>query len=191
MSSDRSAVRRMDESNQLQLNYPMATSAPAASKSRTAAKSSAVNPIRDGMHTVSPHLVCAGAAKAIEFYKEAFGAKEMFRLNTPNGALMHASIRIGDSVVMLVDEFPGCGALSPKALNGSPVTIHLSVVNVDEVFDQAVKAGATVKMPVTDMFWGDRYGVLEDPFGHCWSVATHIRDVSPEEMEKAAGCMEQ
>ena len=147
---------------------------------------SKVNPIPNGMHTVTPHLICAGAAEAIEFYKNAFAAVEMFRLPMPDGKIMHASVRIGDSMVMLVDEMPDWKALGPNALGGTPITIHLQVANVDVVFAQAVKAGATVKMPVTDMFWGDRYGMVTDPFGHSWSIATHVRDVSHEEMEKAS-----
>ncbi|MDP9141528.1 MAG: VOC family protein [Pseudomonadota bacterium] len=146
---------------------------------------SKVKSIPDGMHSVTPHLVCAGAARAIEFYKAAFDAKEEARLPGPDGRLMHASIRIGDSCVMLVDEMPEHGVLSPKALKGSPVTIHVYVKDVDAAFAQAVKAGATVKMPVEDMFWGDRYGVLEDPFGHTWSLATHVRDVGPDELQGA------
>jgi uncharacterized glyoxalase superfamily protein PhnB len=153
------------------------------------AKKSAVNPIPPGMRTVTPHLVCNGAADAIEFYKQAFGAVEVLRLPSPNGKLMHAQIRIGDSAVMLVDEVPQCGALSPKTLKGSPVTIHLFVEDVDAVVARAAKAGATVKMPVTDMFWGDRYGVLEDPFGHQWSVATHQRDLTPAEIQEGAKAM--
>jgi uncharacterized glyoxalase superfamily protein PhnB len=137
------------------------------------------------MRTVTPHLVCAGAAEAIEFYKQAFGAVEMARLPAPQGKLAHAMIRIGDSVVMLVDEFPEMGALSPKSLKGSPVTIHLYVDNVDATVERAVKAGAKITMPVADMFWGDRYGQLVDPFGHRWSVGTHVRDVSMEEMRQA------
>lgn len=137
------------------------------------------------MHTVTPHLVCDGAADAIEFYKKAFGATEMMRLPTPEGRLMHAGIRIGDSIVMLVDEFPGWGSLGPKSRGGTSVTIHLQVEDADAMFQQATDAGATVVMPVDDMFWGDRYGVLEDPFGHRWSIATHVRNVSPEEMQAA------
>jgi uncharacterized glyoxalase superfamily protein PhnB len=144
---------------------------------------------RPEMHTVTPHLVCAGAADAIEFYKKAFGAVEMMRLPGPQGKLMHASVRIGDSIVMLVDEFPECGSLGPKSLKGSPVTLHLNVPDVDATVADAVDAGAKITMPVADMFWGDRYGQLEDPFGHHWSVATHIRDMSPEEIEKAAAQM--
>ncbi|HYI95087.1 MAG TPA: VOC family protein [Bryobacteraceae bacterium] len=145
-----------------------------------------VKPVADGMRTVTPHLVCAGAAEAIEFYKKALNATEMMRLPGPDGKLIHGCIRIGDSMVFLVDEFPNMGALGPKALKGSPVTIHLAVEDVDAVVERAVKAGAKVIMPVQDMFWGDRYGIVEDPFGHHWSVATHIRDLSPEEIQKAA-----
>jgi uncharacterized glyoxalase superfamily protein PhnB len=141
-----------------------------------------VKPIPDGMHSVTPHLICAGAADAIEFYKKAFNAVEVVRLPGPQGRLMHAMIRIGDSAVMLVDEMPEWGALGPNSLKGSPVTIHLYVENVDAFVKRAVDAGAKITMPVADMFWGDRYGKLEDPFGHHWSVATHIRDVSPDEM---------
>jgi uncharacterized glyoxalase superfamily protein PhnB len=145
-----------------------------------------VKPVQDGAHTVTPHLVCAGAADAIEFYKKAFHATELMRLPGPDGKIMHGCIRIGDSNVMLVDESPQWGCLGPKSLNGSPVTIHLSVEDADAFFGHAVEAGAKIKMPVQDMFWGDRYGVLEDPFGHSWSVATHVRDVSPEELQQAA-----
>ena len=145
-----------------------------------------VKPIPDGMHALTPHLICAGAAAAIEFYKEAFGAVEQMRLPGPNGRLMHAMVRIGDSMLMLVDEMPEWGALGPKALKGSPVTIHHFVPDVDASLARAVAAGAKVTMPAADMFWGDRYAQLEDPFGHSWSVATHIRDVSPEEMRLAA-----
>jgi uncharacterized glyoxalase superfamily protein PhnB len=146
---------------------------------------SKVKPVPDGMHTVTPHLVCAGAADAIEFYKKAFNATEVGRLAGQQGKLMHAMIRIGDSSVMLVDEFPDCGSFGPKSLKGSPVTIHLYVEDVDAFVKRAVAAGAKITMPVDDMFWGDRYGRLEDPFGHRWSVGTHKRDVSLEEMKQA------
>lgn len=146
-------------------------------------------PIPSNMHNLTPYLVCAGAAEAIEFYKKAFNAVETFRLPAKDGKLMHAEVRIGDSALMLTDEAPAWGALGPNALKGSPVTIHLQVANVDEVIAQAVAAGATVTMPVADMFWGDRYGVLQDPFGHKWSVATHTRDVSPEEIQAAMAQM--
>ena len=145
-----------------------------------------VKPIPDGMHTVTPHLICAGAADAIEFYKKAFNAVEMGRLAGPQGKLLHGAIRIGDSTVMLVDEFPDWGALGPKSLKGSPVTTHLYVEDVDAFVARATAAGAKITMPVQDMFWGDRYCKLEDPFGHQWSVATHVRDVSPDEMQQAA-----
>ena len=145
-----------------------------------------VKPIPDGMHTVTPHLVCAGAADAIEFYKNAFNAVELGRIPGPQGKLIHAMIRIGDSAVMLVDEFPEWGSLGPRSLKGSPVTIHLYVDDVDAFAQRAVAAGATVTMPIEDMFWGDRYGQLEDPFGHRWSIATHTRDVPAEEMRQAA-----
>ena len=144
-----------------------------------------VKPVPEGMRTVTPHLVCARAAEAIEFYKQAFGAVEAARLPGPQGKLAHAMIRIGDSAVMLVDEFPEMGTLSPRSLKGSPVTIHLYVDDVDATVARAVKAGAKITMPVADMFWGDRYGQLVDPFGHRWSVGTHVRDVSTEEMRQA------
>jgi uncharacterized glyoxalase superfamily protein PhnB len=132
-----------------------------------------VKPIPEDMHRVTPHLICAGAAKAIEFYKKAFGAVEEARLPGPDGRLM------------LVDEMPEWGALSPKALKGSPVTLHLYVEDVDASVKRAVDAGAKLTMPVADMFWGDRYGKVEDPFGHHWSVATRQREVSLEEAQKA------
>jgi PhnB protein len=148
------------------------------------------------MRSITPHLICAGAADAIEFYKKAFSAEETMRMPGPDGRLMHAAVKIGDSMLMLVDEMPEWGALGPKALKGSPVTIHLMVDNVDEVYARAVAAGATAKMPVADMFWGDRYGKVVDPFGHEWSIATHVRDMTPEEMLEAGreamakGCAE-
>ena len=144
-----------------------------------------VERIPAGMHTVTPHLICAGAADAIEFYKKAFGAVELCRIPGGEGKVMHASIRIGDSVVMLNDEAPQWCAFGPKSLKGSPVTIHLYVEDADAAFAQAVEAGAKVTMPLEDAFWGDRYGKVEDPFGHQWSIATHVRDVTPEEMQKA------
>ena len=144
-----------------------------------------VKPVPEGMHTVTPHLVCAGAADAIEFYKKAFNAVELGRVPGRQGKLVHAAIRIGDSAVMLVDEFPEWGSFGPKSLEGSPVTIHLYVEDVDAVVARAVDAGAKVTMPLEDMFWGDRYCKLEDPFGHHWSVATHVRDLTMEEVEIA------
>jgi uncharacterized glyoxalase superfamily protein PhnB len=140
---------------------------------------------RESMQTITPHLVCAGAADAIDYYKKAFGAEEMMRLAGKNGKLMHASIKIGNAAVMLVDEVPEWGSLSPTSLNGTPVTIHLNVADVDAFVERAVKAGALLRMPVADMFWGDRYGIIEDPFGHKWSIATHQRDMSVKEIEEA------
>ncbi len=146
-----------------------------------------VRKIPEGFHTISPHLVVKGAGDAIAFYKEAFGAEELARMPGPDGkSVMHALLRIGDSMLMLNDEFPEMNSLSPKALKGTAVTIHLYVEDVDAMFDRAVGAGATVAMPLQDMFWGDRYGVLTDPFGHKWSMATHKEDVSPAEMSKRA-----
>jgi uncharacterized glyoxalase superfamily protein PhnB len=148
------------------------------------------NPLPGGMHNVTPHLVCAGAAEAIDFYKAAFGAEEMARIPGPGGKLIHACIRIGDSPVMLVDEFPEMRSLGPKTIQGTPVTLHLYVDDVDAFAAHAAQAGAKVVMPVADMFWGDRYGVLEDPFGHRWSVATPGQPKSVEEIQEAMSKME-
>lgn len=144
-----------------------------------------VKPIPEGMHSITPHLVCANAAQAIEFYKKAFGAEEMHRMPMPDGRIGHAMLRIGDSQLMLADEFPECQSLSPSSLKGSPVTLHLYVSNADAAFERALGAGAKVRMPLADMFWGDRYGVVEDPYGHLWSIAHHQRDVAPEDMAAA------
>lgn len=144
-----------------------------------------VNPIPEGMSTVTPHLVCAGASDAIEFYKKAFGATELVRLPGPDGKIMHACIQIGNARVMLTDEQPKWRTLGPKALNGTPVTLHLYVEDADSFAQRAVEAGAKLVMPVTDMFWGDRYGQVEDPFGHHWSIATHVKDMTAEEIKKA------
>lgn len=143
------------------------------------------------MPCLMPHLVCAGASQAIEFYKNAFGAAEMIRLPASNGKLMHACVSINGSPVMLADECPEQGLLGPKSLKGTPVTIHLVVPNVDEFFNRTVKAGATVIMPVADMFWGDRYGIIEDPFGHRWSMATPQRRVTTQELLEAARTVEK
>ena len=149
----------------------------------------ATKKIPEGMHSLTPHLVCAGAARAIEFYKKAFNAKEEVRLPGPDGKLMHAAVRIGDSTLMLMDENLDCGAAGPKALKGSPVVIHLYVEDVDAFFNRALAAGAKERKPVMDQFYGDRSGQLEDPFGHLWWVATHKEDVSPEEMQKRVTAM--
>jgi PhnB protein len=145
---------------------------------------SQVAPIPAGFSTITPHLVCEGAADAIEFYKKAFGATDMGRMPGPGGKLMHATIQIGNALVMLVDDFPDWGSLGPKALKGSPVVLHLYVEDVDAWYQRAVEAGATAKMPPADMFWGDRYGQVTDPFGHTWSIATHKRDMTPEQMQE-------
>ncbi|SHH68057.1 VOC family protein [Massilia sp. CF038] len=142
----------------------------------------AVQPIPSDMRTITPHLVCANALEAIEFYKRAFGATDAATMLTPDGKLMHGMVRIGDSAVMLMEENPEWGAIGPKSLPATPVTIHMYVTDVDAVYARAVKEGATVKMPPADMFWGDRYGVLIDPYGHSWSIATHKRDMTPEQM---------
>lgn len=143
----------------------------------------------NGMNVLSPHLVIDGAADAIDFYKKAFGAEEVARIPGPDGRLMHGSILVCGSSVMLVDENRDWGMLSPKALGGSPVTIHLFVPDVDTFVARAVEAGATVVMPVADQFWGDRYGVIKDPFGHSWSIATPVREVSLEEAKAAMAAM--
>ncbi len=148
------------------------------------------NPVKrvpEGFHTVTPHLVVRGASEAIEFYKKAFGAQELSRAPAPDGkSLIHAMLQIGDSRVFLNDEFPDRDVLSPLGLKRSPVTIHLYVQDPDRVFHQATQAGARVVMPLADQFWGDRYGILVDPYGHHWSIGSHIKDVSPAEMQKAA-----
>lgn len=157
---------------------------PAVKKSASKPKPKTVKAIPDGMTAITPHLICAGAAAAIEFYKKAFGAVSEGAMSSPNGKIMHAQIRIGGASVMLVDEMPEWGALSPKALKGSPVTIHLYVPDVDATVAKAVAAGAKITMPVDDMFWGDRYGKIEDPFGHIWSVATHKRELTSAQIQK-------
>ncbi|MEQ8764462.1 MAG: VOC family protein [Planctomycetota bacterium] len=148
---------------------------------------SSVDPIPAGSHTITPHLVVQGAADAIEFYKKAFGAEELFRMPGPDGkSVMHAELQFGNSRLYICDEFPDMGACGPKSVGGTSVTIHLYVEDADAVAKQAESAGAKVVMPVTTVFWGDRYGKLEDPFGHNWSVATHVEDVAPEDMAKRA-----
>jgi uncharacterized glyoxalase superfamily protein PhnB len=145
-----------------------------------------VQPIPAGKENLIPHLVCDPCSKAIEFYKKAFGAEELMRMPAPDGRIMHAAIRIGNSHVFLADDFPEyCGgkASSPKALRGTPVTIHQYVRDCDAAVKRAVDAGATVVMPVEDMFWGDRYGIVTDPFGHSWSFATHVKDLTPAEIK--------
>ena len=145
----------------------------------------AVRPVPEGLHTVTPHLVINGAAEAIEFYKRAFGAREVARSAGPDGkSIMHAEIRIGDSAIFLADVVPNTGSQSPKTLGTTTVALNLYVEDADAVFNQAVKAGAEVKMPIMDAFWGDRYGQVADPYGHLWAIATHKEDLSREEMDR-------
>jgi PhnB protein len=145
-----------------------------------------VNPIPDSYPQLSPYICVDGAADAIEFYKKVFGATERMRMPAPGGTIGHAELQIGSAVLMLSDEHPEYGALSPKTVGGSPVTLSLYVEDVDAVFAKALAAGAKERRPVRDEFYGDRSGQFEDPFGHKWSVATHVEDVSPEEMQKRA-----
>ena len=143
-----------------------------------------VRPIREGYSTVTPYLFIKGAASAIDYYKKVFGAQEIMRLNAPNGLIGHAELRIGDSMIMLSDENPQWGNKSPQTLGGSATSLHVYVKDVDSVVQGAVDAGAQLIRAVKDQFYGDRSGSLLDPFGHLWSVATHIEDVSPEEIKK-------
>jgi len=145
-----------------------------------------VKPIPDGYHTLTPYLTVRDAARAIEFYKQAFGAELRGGgvMKGPDGKVMHAELKIGDSVIMLADEMPEYGSLSPQSIGGSAMGLHIYLDGVDAAFARAVKAGAEVEMPVTDQFWGDRYGKLKDPFGHKWSIATHVKDLSEDEMKR-------
>lgn len=144
-----------------------------------------VNPIPDGYHSLTPYLTVRDAARAIEFYKQAFSAEVRGGvMKGPDGKVLHAELKIGDSIIMLSDEFPELGSLSPQSLGGSPMGLHIYLDGVDAAFDRAVKAGAEVEMPVMDQFWGDRYGKLKDPFGHKWSIGTHVKDLSEEEMTR-------
>jgi len=146
----------------------------------------ATKAIPEGYSTATPYLIIKGAAEAIEFYKRAFGATEMLRMADPQGRVGHAEFRIGDSVIMLADEHPAMGYRGPRALGGSSVSILLYLDDVDTVFERAVKAGAKALRPVADQFYGDRSGTLEDPFGHVWTIATHVEDVPPEELKRRA-----
>lgn len=142
--------------------------------------------VPQGFHTLTPHLVVRDADRAIEFYKRAFGAEVVGGIaRMPNGKVMHALLRIGDSNLMLNDEMPEYGALSPVSGGGSAVTIHIYTRDVDKAFERATSAGAEVKMPLADQFWGDRYGVVSDPSGHKWSIAAHVKDLSPDQMKTA------
>jgi PhnB protein len=144
-----------------------------------------VKAVPDGFHTLTPHITVRDADKALEFYKNALGAEVLNVARMPDGKVLHAALRIGDSMLMLNDEFPEMGGLSPLSTGGAGVTIHIYTENVDEAFNRAVAAGAKVAMPLMDQFWGDRYGIVSDPFGHKWSIATHTKDMSFEEMQRA------
>jgi PhnB protein len=150
-----------------------------------------VKPIPEGYHSVTPYLIVKGAGKAIEFYKSAFGATEVMRMPGPNDQVMHAEIKIGDSVVMLADEPEGGQHRSPLTIGGTPVSLMVYVDDVDTVFSQAVSLGATATRPVVDQFYGDRSGTLTDPFGHVWTIGTHVEDVSAEEMERRMAAMQK
>ena len=150
---------------------------------RSKPKKAKVDPIPKGFRTVTPYLSINGASAAIDWYKKAFGAKEIAREATPDGKLMHAQIRIGDSIVMMSDVFPGAGSQSPDVLGNSPVTLQVYVKNVDKLWGQATGAGAKVVQPLDNQFWGERYGQLEDPFGHHWSVSQRVK-MSPKEMKE-------
>jgi PhnB protein len=152
-----------------------------------------VKPIPDGYHSVTPYLICQSAAAAIDFYKSAFGAIELFRLPMPDGKVGHAEIKVGNSPIMLADEFPGMGFCSPATLKGTPVSLMIYVEDCDAMFAKAVDLGATVLKPLQNQFYGDRSGTLTDPFGHIWTIATHTEDVSPEEMARRSSkfCQQQ
>ena len=144
----------------------------------------AVRPIPEGYHTATPYLIFRDCAKAIDFYKQAFGATELFRMPTPEGRIGHAEIRIGDSPIMMADEYPDMGYRSPEGYGGSPVSIMLYLEDSDASFGQAIAAGAEEVKPVQDQFYGDRSGTVKDPFGYTWTVATHVEDVPPEEIDR-------
>jgi len=162
----------------------------ASSRSKPAAKKK-VKPIPDGYHTLTPYMIVDGAAAALDFYKRAFGAKNALSIDGPGGKIMHCEFVIGDSKFMMADEFPEKGARSPKTYNGSPISLHLYVPDVDSRFQKAVAAGATVKRPLTDQFYGDRSGTVIDPFGHTWHISTHVEDVTPAEMERRMAAMKK
>ena len=146
-------------------------------------------PVPVGTHTLTVHLVVREGAKAIEFYQKGLRAKLLHVHNTPDGKVMHAALLVGDSQFMLADEFPGMSLPAPQTIGGSPVVMNYYVDDVDALFDQAVAAGATVRMPLADQFWGDRYGQIVDPFGHIWALGTHIEDVAPDEMARRADAL--
>ena len=156
---------------------------------KTANKTPTVAPVPQGHRSLAPYLCVRGASRAMDFYARAFGARELFHMAGPDRRISHAEMQIGDSVLMLADENPDEGAMSPEAYGGTPASVFLYLPDVDAVFERAAAAGAKVLMPPTDMFWGDRFGKLTDPFGHEWGIATHVEDVSPEETQKRLAAM--
>lgn len=148
-----------------------------------------VNPVPQGYHSITPYLIVKDAKKALDFYQRAFGAKELYRMETPEGHIGHCEFQIGDSKIMMADEFPGMGATAPAGESARGFSLLIYVESVDEVFDRAVKAGAKVLRPLKNEFYGDRMGTVQDPFGHIWNLGMHIEDVSPEEMKKRADQM--
>lgn len=143
-----------------------------------------VKPIPDGYHSITPYLIVRDAARALDFYKQAFGAVELLRMAHPTGKIGHAEIKIGDSIIMMADEFPDHDIRSPESFGGSPVSLLLYVKDVDTAFPQAIAAGGTVIKPIADQFYGDRSGMLKDPFGHTWSISTHKEDLTPEQVQQ-------
>ncbi|MFY0528579.1 VOC family protein [Archangium gephyra] len=163
------------------------TSKIAARKAAPAKKAKKAQPIPKGYHIITPSIVVRGAAEALEFYKKAFGAKEVYKsLTTPDGKILHGEFRIGDSIVMYSDEFPDMGSRSPLSVGGTSTSLLIYTRDADALFNQAVASGAKVMMPIGDMFWGDRYGIVTDPFGHQWQIATHKEDLTPKEMARRA-----
>ncbi len=148
-----------------------------------------VQPIPDGYHTITPYIIVSDAAAAIDFYGRAFGAEEVARMGIPNGPIMHAEVRIGNSIVMLSDENPDMGALSPETIGGSPASLLIYSDDVDAAYARALEAGATEVAAPEDMFWGDRFARVADPYGHAWAIATHVEDVEPEEMGRRFAAM--
>jgi PhnB protein len=150
-----------------------------------------VKPVPDGYHSLTPYLIVGDAARAIEFYKEAFGAEELMRMGEPGGKVGHAELKVGDSIFMLADEFPEMNRRGPHSIGGTPLMLMLYVEDVDAVVGRAISAGAKIERPIKDQFYGDRAGGVEDPFGHLWYIATHVEDVPPEEMERRVAAMHQ
>ena len=191
MAAKKSAKKTKAAKKKAPARAKRATASKSKAKARKApARKKAVKAIPDGYYTATPYLYLSEAGKAIDFYKKAFGATEMMRMGGPEGRVMHAELKIGNSIVMMADEFPEMNNRSPRTLGGASGSILLYVTDADAAFARAVKAGATATRPVELQFWGDKMGALEDPFGHQWSLATHVEDVSPEEMERRMASMQ-